>query len=461
MSTYFEFQSTFKSIIMNTENTPIEKVNGLIKNSVTLKLVTVTILMLLLLIPASMIQSIIQEREELNNLTSNEVSSKWADEQQLNGPILTIPLTYEYESEDKKILTTKYLHILPESLMIDGEVLPEKLKRGIYEVVVYKSTLNVAGAFKLSHTPDPQNLKEIRYDQAFLTIGVSDLRGIKNQISVDWGKEKLKVKPGSKLPDLIYSGITIDLPNIQDQLNKNIPFEFSLDLQGSKSLSFIPIGNNTRVSLASTWASPSFDGNFLPDNRQIDENGFTAAWSVLQLNRNFPQSWIGNSHKQKIENSSFGVNLILPLDDYQKSYRSAKYAAMTIALTFLIFFLVEILNKRKIHPFQYALVGLALCLFYVLLVSISEHSNFNIAYGISTVAIVIMISLYSLSVFKKLKLSLLLVTTITAIYGFMFVTLQLADYALLMGSVGLTLILGLTMYFTRNINWYKLNIATE
>ncbi|MEP1033798.1 cell envelope integrity protein CreD [Ekhidna sp.] len=446
---------------MNTENTPIEKVNNLIKNSVTLKLVTVTILMLLLLIPASMIQSIIQEREQLNNQTANEVSSKWADRQQVNGPILTIPLIYEYETEEKKFLTTKYLHVLPDNLTIDGVISPEKLKRGIYEVVVYKSILDISGDFNISLAPDPQNLKEIRYDQAFLTIGVSDLRGIKNQISVNWGGKELEVKPGSKLPDLIYAGITIELPNVREQLNKKTPFNFSMDLQGSKNLSFIPTGNNTSVSLESSWPSPSFDGNFLPDNRELSENGFTASWSVLQLNRNFPQAWIGNSHAQKMQDASFGVNLILPLDDYQKSYRSAKYAAMTIALTFLIFFLVEILNKRKIHPFQYALVGLALCLFYVLLVAISEHSNFNLAYGISTIAIVAMISLYSLSVFKKLKLSLLLITTISAIYGFLFVTLQLADYALLMGSVGLTFILGLTMYFTRNINWYKLNIETE
>ena len=158
-----------------------------------------------------------------------------------------------------------------------------------------------------------------------------------------------------------------------------------------------------------------------------------------------------------MQNSAFGVNLIMPLDDYQKSMRSAKYAAMTIALTFLIFFLVEILNGRKIHPFQYVLVGLGLVLFYVLLVSISEHSNFNLAYLISSVAIVSMITLYSYSIFRVRKLTLLLFATLVGIYGFLFVTLQLADYALLMGSAGLTLILGLTMYFTRNVNWYKLN----
>ena len=446
---------------MNTENTLIEKVNSFIKTSVTLKLLTITILMLLLLIPAAMIRSIIQERESLNTEATNEVSSKWADAQQINGPILTIPLIYEFEVENKKTTTTKYWHLLPENLNIDGNIVPEKLKRGIYEVVVYRSNLNVSGDFNISPRPDPQNLKEIQYDQAFLTIGITDLRGIQNQINLNWNGKNLYVQPGSKLTDIIYSGITIDTPDLREQANQNIAFDYTVNLQGSKNLSFIPVGNTTNVKLKSTWPSPSFNGNFLPDDREVSEDGFTAYWSVLQLNRNYPQTWIGDGNKQQMQESSFGVDLIKPIDDYQKSLRSAKYSAMAIALTFLIFFLVEILNKKKIHPFQYALVGLALCLFYILLVSISEHSNFNVAYGISSVGIVVMISLYSLSVFKKLNLSLILISTLCGIYGFLFVTLQLADYALLMGSIGLLLILGLTMYFTRNINWYKLNMETE
>ncbi|MEH6679770.1 MAG: cell envelope integrity protein CreD [Sediminicola sp.] len=446
---------------MNTENSPFEKINNLIKNSVTLKLITITILMLLLLIPASMIQSLIQEREKLKESTTAEVSSKWAEAQQINGPILTVPLIYEYEEGDKKIAVTKYWQILPGQLSIDGKVLPEKLKRGIYEVVVYRSNLDISGDFKIEGSPDPQNLREIQYDRAFLTIGISDLRGIKNQIGLRWEGENLPVRPGSKLGELIYSGITIDLPDLSNSLTKTIPFDFSMDLQGSKTLSFIPLGATTNVSLRSPWQSPSFNGNFLPDARHLDEKGFTASWSVLQLNRNFAQSWVGSGNKQHLQESAFGVDLILPLDDYQKSFRSAKYAVMTIALTFLIFFLVEILGKRKIHPFQYALVGLALCLFYTLLVSISEHADFNIAYLVSTAAIVAMIGLYSLSVFKKMKRSLLLLTVLFGIYGFMFVTLQLSDYALLMGSLGLTFILGLTMYFTRNVNWYTLQIGTE
>ncbi len=446
---------------MNSLNDPIEKVSSLIKNSVTLKLVTITILMLLLLIPAVLIEEIIFEREQLNQEVVDEVSFKWGHKQQINGPILTIPVIYEYEEEEKKTIYTRYWHLLPEDLKIDGEVIPKKLNRGIYEVVVYKSRVDVSGSFYLSQKPDPQDLKEIRYNEAFLTIGITDPRGIKSQIDLNWNGDNLLIDPGSRLSELIYSGVTAQIQNLRENLNQKLTFDFALDLNGSQNISFVPLGKITDVQLRSSWASPSFNGSFLPDSREVNETGFTASWSILQLNRNYPQSWIGNSHNEPMKNSSFGVDLILPLDDYQKSMRSVKYAVMTIALTFLIFFLVEIRNKKKIHPFQYALVGLALCLFYILLVSISEHTDFNLAYIVSAAGTILMISLYSLSVFRRFDQSLILIAALVGIYGFLFFTLQLADYALLMGSIGLSIILALTMYFTRNINWYNLNIETE
>jgi len=446
---------------MTTENSIIEKVNSWIKNSVSLKLITIAILMLLLLIPTIMIEEIIFEREALSNQAVEEVSFKWAGRQQINGPILTIPLVYEYDENDKIITITKYWHLLPENLIIDGNIEPEKLRRGIYEVVVYKSDISVSGSFGLVEEPDQANLKEIKYDQSFLTIGISDLRGIKNQINFIWDKQNHSVKPGSKISNLVYSGVTVDLPGIQEKIGKTVEFDFMVDLRGSQNISFVPIGSITEVNLTSGWESPSFNGNFLPDKRELNSDGFKANWRILQLNRNFPQSWIETDQSAKMQEAAFGLDLILPLDDYQKSMRSAKYAVMTIALTFLVFFLVEILNKRKIHPFQYTLVGFALCLFYILLVSISEHTSFNIAYGISTASVVGMITLYAISVFKHIRLTILLALILLGAYGFLFVTLQLVDYALLMGSIGLSITLGATMYFTRNINWYKLDFNTN
>ncbi len=429
------------------------------KNSVTLKVITITVLMLLLLIPASMIETIIHDRQELHNQTINEVSSKWANSQQIKGPILTIPIIYEYQKDEKTVTTTEYWNILPEQLSITGSIEPKELRRGIYEVVVYTSDLTVSGTFSIGNNLDRSNLKEIRYENAFLTIGLSDLRGVKNQVEMMWGKRRLKVEPGSKIPRLVYSGITVKIPDLRTSSDLPLDFEFALDLQGSKDISFVPLGSKTSVDITSSWTSPSFNGTFLPDSREVNDNGFIAQWNILELNRNFPQSWMGNDHIDQINSAAFGVDLAVPLGDYQKSMRSAKYAVMTIALTFLIFFLVEVLGKLRIHPLQYALVGLALCLFYTLLVSITEHSNFDLAFGISTLGVTSMITFYSISIFHEKKFSLLLMSSLVGIYGFLFVTLQLADYALLMGSLGLSIILASTMYFTRNVNWY--NISTS
>ncbi|MBV6647304.1 MAG: cell envelope integrity protein CreD [Cyclobacteriaceae bacterium] len=437
--------------------TPIDRINRWVKNSVMLKLSTITILVLLLLIPSSMIKSIIWEREQLNNDAIQEVSSKWANEQTIHGPILTIPLLYEQEKEDEIYEVVRYLHLLPEDLTIDGTIDPEQLQRGIYKIIVYQSSLKAKGKFLIEEKADPSNLKSIQWNQAFLTLGITDLRGIEEQIWLTWNGQKLQAEPGSRIPSLIASGVTFEIPDLQSAQEQEISFAFDLSLQGSQNMSFIPIGSETDISLNSRWSSPSFNGNFLPDSREVGTEGFQAKWQVLQLNRNFPQTWIGNQYAKSMNNTAFGVDLILPLDDYQKSMRSAKYAIMTIALTFLIFFLVEITNQHKIHPFQYTLVGLALCLFYVLLVSISEHTSFNLAYMLSALAVMLMITLYSTSILKKKKLILLLTIVLMGVYGFLFVTLQLADYALLMGSTGLAVILSVTMYFTRNINWYELS----
>lgn len=442
---------------MNTESNIPEKLNNWMKHSVTLKLISITALIVFLLIPTSMVKSIIEERESLSQEAIDEVSSKWANDQLIKGPILTIPVVYSYERKEGIVDVTKNLHVLPEQLVVEGSLDPEKLKRGIYEIVVYKTQLNLSGKYDFNFKVNQENLKEIKWNDAFLTIGITDLRGIKDNIIIHWRDQQLIAKPGSRIMDLIASGVTIDLPDDFASKQESVSFEFSLNLQGSENLSFIPLGNTTDIKLSSIWSDPSFNGNFLPNDREINNMGFTANWKILQLNRNFPQHWFGDQYAQSLNEAAFGVDLMLPLDDYQKSMRSAKYAIMTIALTFLIFFLVEVLNGQKIHPFQYTLVGLSLCLFYILLISISEHSNFNTAYIISAVAVISMISLYSLSVFKTKKVTSLLTAVLCGVYGFLFVTLQLADFALLLGSIGLAIILGATMYFTRNINWYTLN----
>ncbi|MEM9299613.1 MAG: cell envelope integrity protein CreD, partial [Bacteroidota bacterium] len=333
---------------MEDQKTTFDRVGSWINNSIMLKLVIITFLMLLLLIPTSMIQSIIYEREMLNEQASLEVSSKWGNRQTINGPILTLPVVYEYQEKEKeddkeKIKTyqrTEYFHILPNDLTINGDIAPRVLKRGIYESVVYESDLILNGHFNIS--PDKiqervkqQNFKAIRWDKAFLTLGISDLRGIQEQLTIKWLDSDLDVQSGTKINPIIGKGVTASLPSLNNFKTTKHTFKLKLAIQGSQNLSLIPLGEITNVALASNWDAPSFDGSFLPDSRKVTENGFEASWKVLQLNRNIPQYWQGNNTQFSINESAFGVTLMSTVDDYKKSVRSAKYAVMTIALTFL------------------------------------------------------------------------------------------------------------------------------
>ncbi|MBP9796995.1 MAG: cell envelope integrity protein CreD [Chitinophagales bacterium] len=432
-----------------------DRINFWFRTSVTFKLFTICFLALIMLIPASMIQEIINERERLSAETIDEVSNNVASAQELIGPVITVPLIVP-PLANGQIPETNYLHILPEHLNISGDVNPQKLERGIYQAIVYETDLSISGNFDLAAISTIQLSGVPNWDKAILNLGITDMRGIKNQLVVDINGSPNAVIAGTSQHQIASSGVSIPLKGISEMLNNKIDFKYDLDLQGSNNLSFIPIGNTTDIKIKSSWNAPSFNGTFLPDERSVSDSGFEAQWHILQLNRNYPQMWEGNMYSETMHSSAFGVNLIESLDDYQKSMRSVKYAILIIASTFLVFFLVEMMNGKRIHPFQYILVGLALCLFYILLVAISEQLNFNAAYIISAAAIVVMISLYSISIFTSKKLSFLLFAILTVLYGFLFVTLQMSDYALLTGSIGLTIMLASTMYFTRNINWYTI-----
>ena len=433
-----------------------------LKNNIFFKVGAIVLISLLLLIPTSMIKSLIYEREATQHEAIREVSSKWGGEQTISGPFLSVPY-YRYikeiskkDSTEKIVQIKDYLHILPSQLNITGNISPEKRYRGIYEIVVYNSKLTIAGTFnKLDLAAIDVQPKNILFNKAEFVIGVNDLRGIEEQVSLSWNKDSVSFNPGVSSNDVVGSGINALLglnPNDSTAYN----FSFTLDLKGSQKLYFTPVGKVTDVTLASAWPNPSFNGAFLPDQRNVSETGFNANWNVLHLNRNYPQIWTGNRHS--ITNSSFGIDLLLPVDNYQKSYRSIRYAILFIGFTFLVFFFIEVLNKVFIHPIQYILVGVALIVFYTLLLSISEHLNYNLAFIVSAVATLLLIAGYVKAILKSGKLTLLVTSVLTVLYTFIFVIIQLQDYALLIGSIGVFIMLGLVMYFSRKIDWYNLNL---
>jgi len=244
-----------------------------------------------------------------------------------------------------------------------------------------------------------------------------------------------------------------------DSLPEKLDFIFGISVNGIEEVTFGPIGKETNFHLNSSWKDPSFDGKFLPNKRKVNENGFSADWKVLHINRNYPQGWTGDDYE--VRGTSFGVKLQLPVDVYQKSMRVAKYAILFIVLTFLVFFFVEILNKILIHPIQYILVGLALVLFYVLLLAFSEQIIFDYAYILSAVMTISLILFYCRSILKSWALAAMTASILTVLYAFIFILIQIQDYALLFGSLGIFLILAITMYFSRKIDWFEISKKQE
>ena len=428
----------------------VKEMTKRMKQSVTLKLVLIGILMLLLLIPAGMIKSLILEREQTSKQVTGEISDLWGNKQTITGPYLTVPYKKYIQTKDGVKTDINYLHILPGKLKISGVISPEIRYRGIYKVVVYNSKLHFSGTFLPQEDSTGRiDSKNIIWKEATVNLGIPDMRGIQENLKLQLDSAFYSMNPGIATRDLVKTGISTPLVI---EPGKEADFNLELNLNGSNELAFIPLGKETIVNLHSNWENPSFKGAFLPRERKIDNEGFTAEWKILHLNRSYPQQWSNNAYN--INSSSFGVSLLLPVDHYQKAYRSAKYALMFIALTFLTFFFIEVLNQKQIHPIQYLLVGLALVIFFSLLVALSEQMPFVYAYLIAAAANIALISVFAAGIFKNTRLTMILTIILVVLYIFLYTVLQLMDYALLMGNLGLFAALAIVMFISRKVNWY-------
>ncbi|MTI89157.1 MAG: cell envelope integrity protein CreD [Balneolaceae bacterium] len=425
-----------------------------LKHSIGIRLSIVAFLTLIFLIPSVLIQELIREREHRRDSVADEISQKWGNEQAVIGPMISIPYRHYYnndEKEGKVEHTIRYAHFLPDDLSIRSVIDPEVRYRGIYKAIVYNSALSISGSFPsidLDGLSIPR--EDFLVEDAFVSVGISDMTGIKEVVAINWNGEEYAANPGIASNDAVASGISIS-PDIET--GRAYSFDLELSLNGSSALRFSPVGKQTQVELSSGWPNPSFSGNFLPVDREVSPSGFNAEWKVLHLNRNFPQQWTGPNHE--VSTTTFGVDLLLAVDAYQKTMRTAKYAIMFIALTFLTFFMIELLNRKVIHPIQYLLIGFALLIFYTLLLSLSEYIVFGLAYLIASAAIISLITIYSYSMLKDTAKTGMIAGVLIILYGYLYILLQLQDYALLLGSIGLFSVLALVMYLTRNINWFE------
>lgn len=439
---------------MNTTLENTKKKNTKFQNSVSFKLALIIALSLLMLIPTIFIRNMINERQFRRDDTIREVTSKWGEEQQLCGPIILVPYEKtEYSASKRKVTYRHYFHILPEKLNINGELDPNIRYRGIYEVITYRSIVEIRGEFLPESLQDlPDQADKILWEEAKLIVGISDLTGLDAVSAFNWNDTSLQVEGGMPSQSSLSNGIHASL-NIDPTITNT--FKIKLALNGSETIEFVPSGKSSKVSLTSSWPDPSFIGAALPDDRKVGPNGFTAEWESLHLTRSFPQKWSDMDYKQEIPNSAFGVDLIVPVDIYQKSERSVKYALLFIGLTFLVIFFIEMISKQKIHPVQYLLTGAALIVFYSLLLALSEHLNFVLAYAISSASIIILIVSYASSIFSNRRYVITTCIVLICLYTFLYTILQMSDLALLFGNIGLFIVIALVMFFSRKIEWYN------
>ena len=438
------------------------------RTSAMARLAVMGVLLIALMIPLTMTHSVVSERAARRDAAAAEVGSIWGGAQIVGGPVLTVPYRTSYVDNQGQIRQiTRHVFLLPETLNIKGTVHPSRRSRGLFPVVVYETRLEVRGRFG---APDLSAIRpapeEILWDDASLSVGVSDPKGIARAATLHWGETRPPFVPGVGEGGLFASGVQAEVPGLSSSTTAPIAFSFELHLNGTKELRFMPGGNETIVELHSPWPHPSFVGAPLPGTRRVDDTGFAASWRVPYFGRGYPPLWtdeMGNRDQLRTQASAsaFGVSLLEPVDIYLQSERAVKYAALFIVLTFVVAFLWEVTSGVLVHPIQYLFVGFALCIFYLLLVSLAEHVGFDRSYVAATASIVGLVAWYWSWVLGRRSHGLLMAGVLSLLYGYLYLLLRLEDFALLAGSIGLFVVLALLMFFTRRVNWYELRLGSR
>lgn len=441
--------------------------------SLTQKLGAIALLILLLLIPLLMISGVIQDRQQLRDGVLEDIARSSSYSQQLSGPLMVVPYRkvvrtwklnektnqrYQDLSEERG-----RLYFLPEHFELNGQVETELRKRGIYEARLFHADNRISGHFSLpAQLGIKEDFSDYQFDQPFLAVGISDIRGIENALKLELGGQRLDFVPGSQVRWL-GEGVHVTLPALDAKAPTELTFGFDLRLQGTGQLQVVPVGKTSKVSLAANWPHPSFVGNYLPAQREVTDQGFTAHWQTSFFSTNLQEamnSCVSGKNCEVFNSRSFGVSFIDPVDQYLKSDRAIKYALLFIVLTFAGFFLFEVLKSLAVHPVQYALVGVALAFFYLLLLSLSEHIGFALAYLLSAGACVLLIGFYVCHVLRSVRHGLSFSGGLAALYGLLYGLLSAEDYALLMGSLLLFGLLGVFMVLTRKLDWYGVGQKT-
>ncbi len=418
--------------------------------------------------PSVLVEGLLTDRLSRRNEATHDITSTWSETQQVIGPVLIVPYRYYYMEkkqvlvgghpvlQDTEVTQQDTAYFLPAHLNIEGQVTPKRLHRGIYQAVVYDANLNLSGDFAPpDFTPFKLNKFDVLWDQASIALPIHDLRGVQKTLTFHLGDSDLPLLPGSTWK-YYTQGIHADIPHFQAPKGP-IPFHTNIDVRGSDSLQFAPIGIENVVHLTSPWPDPSFSGAFLPTERKVTPQGFDAIWRTSYYSRNFQQQWREADalfRSDDLTNSFYGVGFMTLIDSYRNVERSIKYGLLFIGLVFITFFLFEILAKLRLHLIQYSLVSAALVIFYLALLSLSEFVGFGFSYLIAAGVSTLLITAYCSRILGSGKLTLGLTAGLAAVYSALYVILQLEDYSLLVGTALLVVALAAIMYVTRNVNWY-------
>ena len=433
------------------------------------KIIGMLLLVTLMSLAVSYVNGIILERQRNQENVKTDIARSSAREQTVIGPVLVVPYVQEYPevievNKIQKTVTRSYqgkAYILPDELTLKGGFTNEVKSLGIYKALMYQLGGSINGQFKI-----PKNLglkfehdnTSLKVGDAYLSIGIADTRGVSGKPILNWGGQPISFEQGSKI-DALGSGINAPIKNLTGD-EQTITFDFKLNLRGTENFNFTPIAESNTIALNSRWQSPHFYGSFLPDAamQKIDNNGFSAQWAVSSLSSNNQAALMNMlTNGGKADNlESLSVGFVEPINVYSQSDRATKYGLLFIGLTFAGFFIFETLKRLRIHPAQYTFVGLAMAMFYLLLISLAERIGFAYAYLSASAACVGLLSYYLSYVLKSKANGMLFAGLLTTLYGALYGILASEDNALLMGSLLVFGLLALVMIITRKVNWYQI-----
>ena len=436
----------------------------------SLKMLLVLGMSLAILVPLTMIRGTIQERQAYRQQAVADIAGSYAGAQVLAGPVVVVPYVDTIEAEEKDAQGVVHhttseragqWTYFPATLEIDGHLRPDVRQRGLHKVRVYELKATERALFQVTLPPDKDPAHPRQVGRPWLQYGIADVRGLA-------GSPKLRVNGTLQAIGQGIrggQGIHAKLPTPESGATLRLDTQLEFALGGTESLALAPLGDSNHFRLDSPWPHPQFTGSFLPRDRRVGDAGFNATWDISSLATNAQRQYLAGGGQQAPTQDgpgidTVGLSLIDPVNIYTQADRASKYGILFVLLTFLGFFMFELLKQLPVHPIQYALVGLALAIFFLLLVSLSEHIDFVLAYLVSSVACIGLIGVYLSAVLRSAARGIGFAGMLALLYAALYGLLVSEDNALVLGAGLLFLILAVIMLATRKLDWYQLGRAS-